>query len=313
MQTLRTKTLISFVLALAMAHAVSADTKVEERRPAAADGIVRVDSGYGKLQIIGWDRAEIEVRGTRGEDTEGLALQSGERRTLVQVKLPREQGTGLLSGIFPKDYAAELEVRVPAGSRVEIQSVEAAIQVSGVRGDVEVTSVGGSVKIQGEPRQVKAETVSGSIELVGSTPSFRAETLNGAVRARGLHGDAVISSVSGDVALEQAAIRQGELTSLSGAVRYQGSLGKGARLALSNHGGDVYLLLPQGTQADFRVRTVKGKIENLLVRQAQAKTAGGGSNREQAFSSGSGGASVTVETFQGNIFLRTPDAASQGR
>src|SRR4029077_13336188 len=56
------KTLIP-ILSLALAVPALGQSRVDERRPAAADGVVEIDSAVGAVKVIGWNREEVQVTG----------------------------------------------------------------------------------------------------------------------------------------------------------------------------------------------------------------------------------------------------------
>src|SRR5262245_22618132 len=104
-----------------LAGTAAAQSRVEERRPAAPDGLVQIDNPAGSTKVVGWDRPEILVTGTLGAGAEGLSFEATKRRAEIGVET---EGN-------PHSAAADLEIKVPAGSRLEIESFNASIEVSG--------------------------------------------------------------------------------------------------------------------------------------------------------------------------------------
>jgi hypothetical protein len=66
--------------------------------------------------------------------------------------------------------------------------------------------------------------------------------------------------------------------------------------------GPVELLLPAGFAADFSISTFSGAIVNELGPAAKAE--GWGPGKDLKFTSGQGGARVSVETLSGAIHIR---------
>ena len=59
---MKTKTMIlAGVLAATLASAGSAQTSVDQRRAAEADGTVEIENPAGTIHVVGWDRNEVAV------------------------------------------------------------------------------------------------------------------------------------------------------------------------------------------------------------------------------------------------------------
>ena len=67
--------------------------------------------------------------------------------------------------------------------------------------------------------------------------------------------------------------------------------------------GNIAVRVPPQTIVDFDVVTIQGTITNTLGQGEQPKPRTGGTGKELRFSTGTGGAQVTVRTFKGAIVL----------
>jgi DUF4097 and DUF4098 domain-containing protein YvlB len=90
---------------------------------------------------------------------------------------------------------------------------------------------------------------------------------------------------------------------VSGPLRFEGGLTKGGSLSAEAVSGSVELVLPASLAADFTVSSFSGGIENELGPAAQ-KSSRWTPEKELSFTTGAGGAKVTVETLSGSIRLR---------
>src|SRR4029078_2002127 len=99
----------------------AAQQRISQSRPAAPDGVVQIDNAAGSVRVVGWDRAEVAVNGTLGPGAEGLSLRGAKRHTRVEVET---EGN-------PHGVHSDIEVKVPAGSDVSIESFAATIEVTG--------------------------------------------------------------------------------------------------------------------------------------------------------------------------------------
>lgn len=290
---LTNRTLATLVLAAAMGVPAAAQQTIDARRAAKADGRIEIENAAGSIRVIGWNKDEVAVSGTLGHGAEGLSLSGGGDHIMVEVET---EGN-------PHGVRSDLEIHVPAGSRIEIDSYSAGVTVVEVSGTVRVESMSGSISVAGAPKEVDAESVSGAVEITGATKRVHAESVNGAVRVRGASGEVEATTVNGRLEVVGTAIERGQLETVSGSVRFEGDLVGHGELDVDSVSGDVELVLPAKTNADFEVSTFSGEIENELgpaARQTSQYT----TEKELEFSTGSGGARISVKTLSGEIVLR---------
>ncbi|MGE5235228.1 MAG: DUF4097 family beta strand repeat-containing protein [Acidobacteriota bacterium] len=287
------RTMIVLAAVLAAAAAL-AQQDVNERRPAAKDGVVEIENVAGSVRVVGWDRLEVEVTGSLGRGTERLEFSGSPERTLIKVVLPRHAHD--VDG-------SHLTVKVPGGSRVEANTVSADITVEQVSGALSLESVSGEVKASGTPIEVKASSVSGSIEISAGTASTRVKSVSGDVTLVGAGKAVEASSVSGRVSVAGDDVENGELETTSGSIRFDASLAKNGRLDVKTVSGDAELILPASVMADFHISTFSGDIDNELGPAAR-RSSEYGPGKELDFTTAGGGARVWVKTFSGSVSLR---------
>lgn len=306
--------------ALLAAVPAQAQREVNARRDASATGTVEIQMNQGSLRVTGWSRREVQVTGSVSRSGDRVELDGGGGG--VEVRVVGRNGS--------QGGPATLEVRVPAGSTVEVMAGAAPITVSGVTGSVEAVSQGGPVVVQGNPRAVevvshsggvtvegqterlnvtalsggvrvtanvrqRAEVVSmsGPVELLGSVNELDLTAMSGPVRVANAAGRVEIEAVSGGVTLNGSRLR-GNVQSLSGPVVVGGTLG--GPLSVESHSGDVELRLPAGAAAEVAVTTYNGGFRSDFGN-------GRGSSRERRVSIGRGGPAVSITTFSGDVKL----------
>lgn len=298
------KTLVA-CLALAAVPA-AAQERVDERRPAAADGTVAIETGAGAVRVSGWDRNEVAVTGTLGSGAERLVLRGGERQTRVEVE-PAEHSH------FAE---ADLDVKVPAGSQIRVESFNARIEVTGVRGGVRAETVNGGISVTGSGGEVHVESVNGGVTVRGGSARIHAESVNGRVEVSDPGSDLRAGTVNAPLTVTGSpALQRGHLESVNGRVRFDGALAPRATLEVETVSGRVELGLAAAA-ADFNISTFSGRITNELgpaARRSQRsweRSDEGGDDeggREIVFSvGGGGGARVTVQTLSGAVTIRAP-------
>lgn len=285
------------VLALLAALPALAGERVDRTLPAAADANIRIDNLAGSVEVVGWDRTEVSIQGTLGDDVEGLEVDDRGGRISIEVEIPKSRGRRY------RDVDCDLEIRVPRGSRVEVETVSASIDVEGVNGRLELESVSGNVEVDGGSGALEVESVSGSIRITGSSNRVSAESVSGRVVLDGVSGRIEVSSVSGGVDVKAGRIQSADLDSVSGSIELSGSLESGGRIDANSHSGTIELRLPRDTSAEWSVSTFSGNIDNGFGPEAQRESRYTPS-KSVDFTTGAGAGQISLETFSGNVRLR---------
>lgn len=276
----------TIVLTAALLLAAAAGTEGQVRTEAARDGTVSIRAGSGPVRVVGWNRAEVSVTGAVNPDDVRLTSSGGSARV-------RARGD------------ESLEVRVPAGSRVDVNTKSGTISVEGVEGSLNLESMSGSFRVSGTPRMVSAEGISGDFEMTGTTETLRVKTVSGNIRVPQARGFVELFTVSGDLDVTSRGLRRGTLNSISGRTVFRGSVPRDGSLHFDNTSGTIDLRVPAGIAADFDLSALgSGEIDSEFAgarAQRVSRTAGVETLR---FSSGPGGAAITARTVSGVIRLR---------
>jgi DUF4097 and DUF4098 domain-containing protein YvlB len=272
---------------------LAAQTPVDERRPAEADGVVEIENLAGSVKVIGWGEAAVQVTGTLAAGAE-LEFESSGKRTAIEVEVDDDN---------PMEAASDLEIHVPAGSHVEIDGVRLDVEVSGVTGSVEVETVDGGITQTGAAKEVSLQSVMGTVEVTGSSGHIQAETVNGSVTIRGSSGQVEASTVNGRMVVSEGSFDRVALESVAGAVSFEADLAAQARVDIETVSGSVELFVSPDIKAEFAISSFSGGLENELgvgtVEQESFLPA-----KELNFSTGSGGARISVETLSGSVHIR---------
>lgn len=283
------RTLCLMLLGLvAVPASAAAQQKIALKRPIAPAGYVRIMNMAGTVRILGWDRDTVAVAGL-AEPGVGRLLFYGDGDV---AKLGfEEQAEG----------SADLEIHVPRRSTVWVKTASADIEVSGVTGRLDLYSVSGPIRVSGQMRQVYAESMGGNIDLNVSAPSIRAKAGGGSVILRGDGEDVALSTVDGSMSISGQRLQRGRFESISGNILFEGDVERGGSTSFQSHSGTVELRLPARSSVDFLLNTYEGEIRSdFAIPKARGKLRG----RELAFSSGPGGADVSVRTYSGSILVR---------
>lgn len=286
-------------IGMMLVPAARAQERVNETRPAAADGTVRVNNLAGSVRVTGWARNEVQVQGTLGKDVERLDFTSEGGRVEIKVVLP-ETERGRNRRI---EASSELEIRVPAGSRVSVRTISADISVQQITGDLTLNSVSGSIEMPGKSGRIAAETISGDVTVDDNAGPLKINAVSGRVSVRNSTGRVEVSTISGGIGVTAHALSDGDLQSLSGNVSLEADLTPEANLEMVSHSGTVDVYLPSGVSAAFRAESFSGSINNDFGPKAE-RTRQWGPGYELTFTNGEGGAHVTIKTFSGTVNIK---------
>lgn len=265
---------------------------VDETRDASPNGEVNIENVAGSVEVIGWDRAEIHVVGELGRNVERLDFEVDGNRTRIHVVLPRR-----VRNVRDTD----LEIHVPKGSHIDVETVSAYVDIRDVEGRLEAQTVSGDITIVGKPVAVRAQTVSGDIELDADTGELRLETVSGEVNVLRGHGEIDAASVSGDVEIRgSASFTRGDFSSVSGNVLFEGKIEGDGDFDFECHSGDIVLYLEDDVDAELEVSTFSGHIASEFgeVDRRRRRHAPGD---ELDLTLGKGSARLTIDTFSGDV------------
>ena len=267
---------------------------VDARRPAAPDARIEIEDVAGAVRVVGWDRDEVYVTGALSRRAEGLDLSGPPHRIRIELDV---HGS-------PHGVQSDLEVRVPAGSHVEIEGFDVEITVTGVKGSVQANTVNGSIHVSGAAGEVQLETVNGDVEVSGPSRWVRAESVNGGVTVEGARGEVEALTVNGELLVRGVKLSRGQLETVSGSIEFEGDLEARATLDLESVSGNVELLLPGAVSADFSISSFSGDIENELSSARPVDVSRYTTEKGLRFSTGSGSARVNIDTLSGSVWLR---------
>src|SRR6266704_3802226 len=292
------------VLGLALlARPGTAQERVEARFALDGRGSVRIMNPFGRIRVTGWDSESLAVSGRLAPQAGRFYAAGDAQVRKLGVDVPLEQGAA---------GRAELEVRVPRRASVWVKSATADIAVEGVDGTLDLSSVSGAVHVVGTPQDVTAETMDGDVEIAGGTGRARVKTVSGGILLRGASEDLGASTLSGTIVVRAAGwqrggtgVQRGKFESVTGDIRFEGDVGRGGVVELESQSGKVEVRVPPppSTVADFDLLTIGGSISNTLTAAAPQQRAAG-IGQELRFSTGTGGAQITVRSFKGPILLQ---------
>jgi len=291
----------ALALLLGAMPAAAVDRTVSEQGAMPADGQVAIENLAGSVKVVGWDRAEISVTGTLGDDVERLDFSAGARASVEVIYKERHRRWGETGcDVLGADGGANLTVQVPRGCQLEVEVVAAGVDVSGLSGDIEVTSVSGDVDVRGACRRLEVECVSGNVEIDGAGRTTEVGTVSGNLKVRCDDAALEVETVTGEATVDCASLRSLEASTVNGAIAVSGRPARGAVIEAESVNGSLTLAVPGDVGAAFEVTTFNGDIENAFG-QKPKRTDRYAPGEELLFTNGDGGAEVRLNTLNGRI------------
>ena len=279
---------------------VVADEQVNQTIDAADDGYVEIFSTSGTIEVIGWSKDSIEITGTLGDSVEELIVERDGDEVLIRVEVPNRHWG---------DIDADLVIKVPEDSSIEVSGVSTDIEIEDVLGEQSLSSVSGDIEVSGAADDVEAESVSGDVEIEGNSAdgSFEGATVSGDVSVKGMSGSVDVESVSGDVDVIGGSYEQAYFETVNGDQRFHAELTQDGDLSMESVNGsvDIEFTAPI-TSARFDIETFNGSIRNCFGPDPE-RTSKYSPGLELSFTIGDGDARIDIETLNGSVSVCNAD------
>ncbi|MFQ5889539.1 MAG: DUF4097 domain-containing protein [Gemmatimonadota bacterium] len=263
-----------------------AQAPIHDGRAAAPDGTVKITNAAGSVRVVGWSRDSVAVSGRLGAGAERLVFSVDRSETRIRVVLPHDPEGGL--------GGSDLVVKVPRGSQVAVRTESAGIESSDMAGGLDLETVSGDIRVRSQraARFIYAQTVAGDVDVDAATKVIRAKSVDGSVTVRKAHGYVELSTVSGAVTLAGVRVWEGQMTTVTGDIRFAGDFDPGGAFYFESHAGDIELFLPPEMPIDLDITSFGERVTNELA------------PGETSFTTESPGARVRVKSFKGRVRIR---------
>ncbi|GAC23560.1 hypothetical protein GMES_1261 [Paraglaciecola mesophila KMM 241] len=307
------------VIGIMTVLSVSAGEQIDRIVEANPKGYVEIEHVNGKAEIKGWDKPQVQVKGTLGELTERFVFERRGNEVLIKVKVKNSRKH---SSRWGGDDEDKLVIFVPRQSRLNYTAVNADVLLSDVKGGVSAETVNGDIKAKQLAGRLRLESVNGDInasELQGDVAiqtvngdirsnstqgrEDRYETVNGDVNAESSSEEVRATTVNGDVKLMMQSVKYANLETVNGELKIALALAEGGELHATSVGGEIDLNFSAGVSALFDIRAhAGGKIINRLTQDTVQKEKYGPSSW-LATSTGQGQGKVSVSTVNGRVSI----------
>jgi DUF4097 and DUF4098 domain-containing protein YvlB len=275
-----------------VAHA--ADRDFEQTVKADARGSVRISNVAGKVQVIGWDRPEVEVKAHLSGSVERVDVFSDKGRTTIKVIAPRSSWRG---------GEADLDIHVPQQSELDISAVSADVETQHLLGPQRLTTVSGEIRAE-FAKDFEGKTVSGDLRLKGESEpgDVRISSVSGDIYLDRGGGDVEVTSVSGDMLLDVASVTSVRTRTTSGDMSLRGALARDGSVEAETISGDVTVRVKPQAGFQYEATSFSGTIGNCFGRHAENTSAHGPGTRLNG-TAGEGHGRVRVKSMSGDVAI----------
>lgn len=246
------------VLSWLSAAPAGAENRLEKDLKLDPGGEFRLETDIGAVTVKGSpDSGAHVVVTSRGRDLDDLLV------------FRFEEGAGSARVIAKKKHHSwftdhgdrvQYEVRVPADTRVSVDTSGGGIQISGLRGHAKLETSGGGIRVEDLSGDLDANTSGGSIQLAGVKGAIRVETSGGGIDGRNLDGTVHAESSGGSIELEKVTGDLDAQTS-GGGIRI---VDAGGRVHADTSGGSIEASFTKGNSKGGTLETSGGGIEVSL-------------------------------------------------
>lgn len=283
--------LSAVILSLFAMVQVVATESIDETKIAEKDGRVLISNTRGHIEVFGWDRAEIRVRGDLDDRTEEFIFEVDGHSAEIRVRIPQHTHFG---------DGSNLEIHVPSGSRVRFKGISSDIDMTDVSGGVEVNTVSGDIRLEKIDSRVHVNTVSGDVDLKDGKGVVKMVAVSGSLNLSYDAGELSLQTVSGDIDGRLKSFDNLVAEVVSGDVEIRGSLSSEGSLEAESVSGDIELKFLDDIDARISIRTGPGgDIHNDLTNVKPEVVFPGQMKLETTVGNGDG--RIRVNTVTGDV------------
>jgi hypothetical protein len=225
----------------------------------------------GTLIVRGWDKSEVRVRSLDAPVLELRRIDKPKEPTTPATRIDvmvLEKTMRVLPPRRDCQAVADVEMEVPAGATVQVQTRDGDINIVGIAAAY-AGSQNGDIMIERVTKLVEAGSVGGSISLKDSSGRVNLSSAGGGVevinvRAASVEDTFEVGTVSGDIQLVRVSNPRVMAKTVNGTLMMSGALVKSGSYAFTNMTGDVVLAMP--SDASFERQNLRKTAAGLRLR-----------------------------------------------
>ena len=297
---------IALLLVLVMAPASSFAGEISEQIPLEDIKRIEFSAKRGDFSLSGWSQKHVDVTGKANDgfqyDIKGSTLkllvntaESASTQDRLHLQVPSdkefifvtEEGNFSINGI-----EASINGSTQSGN----------VEVSNVNSELSITTIDGYVRIQESSGDFNVTTVNGEIDIENSRGTADLKTVSGDQNISADLRFVTSSNLSGSSNLKLETVEKLKLNNVNGDSKVESAISKGASIQMQSLKGNLTLLVPGDTAAEFILEAHDGGQISNALRETDSD-ARAGSTKAESFILGDGSANVVMNTTQGDIVL----------
>ncbi len=237
-----------------------AETRIEKDLKLSPGGDFKLETDMGSVTVTGSPDAGVHVVITsRRKELEDLLTFRFEEGAASAGIVARKKH--VMSGWFSNNGGSvHYEVRVPAETRLSVDTSGGSIKVLGMRLQAKLDTSGGSITVNDLVGDLDANTSGGSIDLKDIKGRVRVETSGGGIEGSSLDGAVHAESSGGSIELQKVTGDIDAETS-GGGIRI---VDAGGRVHADTSGGSIEASFTKGNSRGGSLETSGGGIEVSL-------------------------------------------------
>jgi hypothetical protein len=257
---LSTRALVFAGLAAALSTSpLLADNRLEKDLALEPGGTFSVKTDAGRVTLTGSNDSgvHIVVTSKHKDLDEILTFRFNESAGAASVVARQKHKWNLFSGWHD---SVEWQIRVPAQTKVSIDTSGGAIDVSGLRDTARLETSGGGIHVRDHVGSVDCDTSGGGITISDVKGTVKAETSGGGVHAKRIDGSIHAESSGGSIELDGVTGDIDADTS-GGGIRIADA---GGKVRADTSGGGIEASFARGNSAGGSLESSGGGIEVTL-------------------------------------------------
>ena len=277
------------------------------------NGALDLQNVAGDITVTGGGGDDVKIdavkRVRHPNEAEGKALLSE-----IDIQVADRSGRAEIRTEYPRrrnwSGGVDFTVSVPRDASVSLRSVSGTVKVTNVNGELRAESVSGDIVTMTTKKLRWAKTVSGDVDVSeAEADELSVGSVSGDVTVNRLKGSGFdAQTVSGDLRLADVEIDHATLRSVSGDIDYAGRLARNGRYQLQSHSGDIRVTPADARGFAIEATTFSGDVRSdyaltLQSTPGNSLAPGPGRNRSVRGSFGDAGATLTLQSFSGDIVI----------
>jgi DUF4097 and DUF4098 domain-containing protein YvlB len=179
-----------------------AETRIEKNLKLAPGGEFRLKTDMGRVTVTGSpdSGAHVVITSKRKDLEDLLIFRFDETPGAVTITARQKHRFQWFSN---SGNAVQYEIRVPAETRLSIDTSGGGITISGTRGAAKLDTSGGGINVRDLVGDLEADTSGGGIGLTNIRGKVRASTSGGGIDGSAIDGPVYAESSGGSIELER--------------------------------------------------------------------------------------------------------------